>query len=860
MDFDDDDTPYVEDIATTTNAAAATTTTTTTTTTTATSVNNDNVDSETSEEDEDGIMNPEDPEEMGSYVPPPQHVQYVKQYKFIEGFQVLEKGRDFLKMFAYYKNKYCEMFDGESSALSKAIKDIAGIKQFFLNPEKTTRKEDHCHTKRLKGLVLDGDPTCELTANDVNEDEYNFIINCLHYSKHDLSPGKTTINGNGDEIYRIEIIKSVSYDDKKFTKKILSSFDLFGGIGGNALGLDKAGIRAKLCVEWCKYATATYESVNCECSTVLNRDAMDILKEMQTAKEAGKNEVTVIKQHQVYLASLDEKLREHTDEFLIQGDEKVTFKMDSFDVLHSSPPCKEYSGGNAINQARLQHNQQENSSSSDNRSEAQKHYFKTVPGYVKCLSPPFVVVENVAGVSSRVNSDAATFGDLGVVQQLLQRLFDMNYQIMAMQMNAADYGAPQNRKRYIVIAAKFGYTLPQCPIKTTMGSNRISCEDALSDLRRIRGTNEDKNKCDGGSKDLWKKYRIDFNNLQSNFQKEMRSDHVYEYREQTDGNYTKDTRSKDQKSKIPIVANHYTYNRIIKGPANDHSQIQLTRYNCSNCCYGGTKMRHYDTNHQKRLLTVREHMRLQCLPDYVVVFGKLDRQFKSVNNCVPVALATAIGKSIITAAGAVTDATNINQKLVILEGETDEDDVVDNEDEWMINDIFTHENMLVKDPQKQTVRDETRENGEKCYCPDCEILSNAQKGAGISYEVFWSEYWANHDPGYGRSKRTNEGTPYWSADFDVGLNEHVYRYAEKKMGRRNKDIKKETSTSRNENSSGANNDQNMMMMMPTTTTTTTTTTTSTNPRPHPRQQISLNSKKRSSNISDYSNGGTKRRR
>ena len=83
---------------------------------------------------------------------------------------------------------------------------------------------------------------------------------------------------------------------------------------------------------------------------------------------------------------------------------------------------EEYSGGNAINQARLQHNQQENSSSSDNRSEAQKHYFKTVPGYVKCLSPPFVVVENVAGVSSRVNSDAATFGDLGVVQQLLQRL------------------------------------------------------------------------------------------------------------------------------------------------------------------------------------------------------------------------------------------------------------------------------------------------------------------------------------------------------------------------------------------------------------------------------------------------------
>ena len=47
-----------------------------------------------------------------------------------------------------------------------------------------------------------------------------------------------------------------------------------------------------------------------------------------------------------------------------------------------------------------------------------------------------------------------------------------------------------------------------------------------------------------------------------------------------------------------------------------------------------------------RLLTVREHARLQGFPDYVVFAGKIERQYKTVNNAVPVQVAKAIGVTI----------------------------------------------------------------------------------------------------------------------------------------------------------------------------------------------------------------------
>ena len=210
--------------------------------------------------------------------------------------------------------------------------------------------------------------------------------------------------------------------------------------------------------------------------------------------------------------------------------------------------------------------------------------------------------------------------------------------------------------------------------------------------------------------------------------------------------------------RIEHVCNHYTFAETLCGPARDHCQIQLARQDVAQCCYGNTKMRHYEFNNgQRRRLTVREHCRLQSIPDYVVLAGSLERQFKSVNNCVPVGMAYAIGKTLIEAAG-MGDLVS-----------TESSDNDDNSDpSWFIHDIFDHENLLDEN---------SLPSGEHiCECPDCQQLGSKNKGPGINYEVYWGEHWVKE--GYGRSSRYDtQHQPHWEPDIELLGKEVVYRYA-----------------------------------------------------------------------------------
>eukprot|EP00943_MAST-04B_sp_MAST-4B-sp1_P003232 g3232.t1 len=753
-------------------------------------------DSLTSDEEDGAILNPE-------VDTPTLRPKYLDHYIEVDGFQDVEN----LKFYAEYKNEYCEIFNGESSVLKEKIKDICGIKQFFINPARKTKRNNHTRTSDMKGLILNGDPNYEIREEEITG--YHFIIKLSCISKHDCD--SNVIIANEDEICRIQVLPSDWFEDKKLKKKILDSFDLFAGIGGNAMGLDQSGIRSKVAVELCKYAAATYEGIMCEGGVVLRRDATHILDKMRDAKKQRKTSVTVLKNHDVWLAVNDPHRQTKTDKFLLgkgsQNEENdgggentgevgtVTFNMNAFDVLHSSPPCSEFSGANAMNQATLHH--QRNHQATADRTKSQVHYFETVPGYVECLSPPFVVVENVEAVSSELNSGSSN----GVVEKLIQKLFKLEYQVTLLKMNAADYGVPQERHRYLVIAAKQGFTLPNCPTKST--SPKITCDEAISDLQCISS-----NSC-GGLSELWKEYDVEYEKA-TPFQQKMRKRHVFENREQSNGEFKPDNRQDDEKRKIPIVANHYTFNRKVTGPAVDHGEIALQKCKPSKCCYGNTKMRHYDfNNNQPRLLTVREHMRLQCIPDYVVVAGKLERQFKSVNNCVPVQLAYEIGRCIVKAAGAVSDAAHINSRYENVDG----NDVQDTEEEWIVHKILGHKNNLEKSDEIE-ISDPVRQNGEDCQCPDC---SKLPCGAGIRYEVCWGERWAKE--GFGRlSTMDTVNTEYWSPSFDLVMNEHIYRYAEKKLGIVNDDVLQIPNEM-------AENNEHTVMMMPSVAITTSTKTT-----------------------------------
>ena len=373
-------------------------------------------------------------------------------YEVTTGMEMVGRGGGRPKFYAHYKGKVKEIFPGEDSVLKMPLASICGIRQFFINTRSSSAIPEHLVKRRdLKGLILVGDPTYSFGPQDRTKllaGHYDFIVKQRHLSVHDLNDGgmPDKIRNNEDEVYRMEYLPSTFYKYKVITKRHLNSIDLFSGIGGNALGLKKAGILPKVAIELCKYAHATYDDIHYENEPeVLQRDVVQILAAIQKAKSEGKTQVTVYK----FQDGVDQNKRDLDHEY---GRLKTTstFRFDNFDVLHASPPCNDYSGANAYMQrARFEDR---------DPTMSQKHYFDTVPEFIECVKPPFIVVENVVGVAANNNSNRID----GAVEKLIQKLSKINYQISQCYLDAADYDVPQRRKRCIIIGAKAGYRLPDC--------------------------------------------------------------------------------------------------------------------------------------------------------------------------------------------------------------------------------------------------------------------------------------------------------------------------------------------------------------------------------------------------------------
>ena len=72
--------------------------------------------------------------------------------------------------------------------------------------------------------------------------------------------------------------------------------------------------------------------------------------------------------------------------------------------------------------------------------------------YVKELKPDWVLMENVAGFSSL---DQGFF-----LKELIKIIRELGYENYDYRSNSADYGVPQKRKRFILIANKTGHIIP----------------------------------------------------------------------------------------------------------------------------------------------------------------------------------------------------------------------------------------------------------------------------------------------------------------------------------------------------------------------------------------------------------------
>ena len=585
--------------------------------------------------------------------------------------------------------------------------------------------------------------------------------------------GKNVANRKSQECQRFERLpKLIDFEwlPSDFAGQTLRSFDLFAGGGGNALGLKQAGIVGHTAVENCMYATVTYENIHPD-ACVFQRDAREILHDLEDAVACGATSITT---HMRDLAYRTEVLNEsiEVDEYLDKSTSTLNFADEKglpfFQMFHTSPPCNGFSGANAAaGQERLQHG--------SGSVEQTEHYTDTVPRYAKILKTPFISVEMVDDVSNRGISS----GQNGAIQQLCTKLMNLGYQVSLCSLFAPEYGVPQNRTRYIVLGAKRSFALPLFPKQTHSIFRTVG--DAIADLPRTLTMNDD---C------LAEPYCMPFDEDLGDYAKTMREDYVFEILGMK-GEVQGAISSRSQgKPLVPVVLNHRSLKLRGKmvwpsdeiSNAADHGLVNTTWPKPSATCYGGTKMLHPG---RTRLLTVREHARLQGFPDYVVFAGKIERQYKTVNNAVPVQLAKAIGETI-RAASKAHDYNAWVQHCEAVEavelGVKSEADLREEErTEWRIEAVYAHK-LAVK---RFGNPDAVRASGETCRCFDCTKLK--RPGPGFRYEVGYNAYW--QEQGYGRDAQ-GQGEAYWQADVDMVCNEPMLWYATQKYGRRPADEKK----------------------------------------------------------------------
>lgn len=177
----------------------------------------------------------------------------------------------------------------------------------------------------------------------------------------------------------------------------IPAIDLFSGCGGVSCGLTRAGFKVKAAVEINSDAAKTYSNYPPLAHVKVMIDDICKLKGGEILRTAG------IKQTDLYL-------------------------------LAGCPPCQNFSTQNPKNKTKPE-------------SERKKLLFEFLR-IIEDVYPPFILMENVPGINSDFNST--------ILNEFIDRLENKNgkknekYYICKDVINAADYGVPQLRKRFVL--------------------------------------------------------------------------------------------------------------------------------------------------------------------------------------------------------------------------------------------------------------------------------------------------------------------------------------------------------------------------------------------------------------------------
>lgn len=355
----------------------------------------------------------------------------------------------------------------------------------------------------------------------------------------------------------------------------MNFIDLFAGIGGLSLGLERAGLRCIGALDNWKVATETFAANHGNRSVVCG-------------------DITSLPAQQ----------------FL----ERVGVSKQMVDGIVGGPPCQGFSTVGKRWQ-------------DDPRNSLWLHFLS----YVEHIRPTFVVIENVEGLAVMAS---------GKFPLMIQSsLHDLGYSATWDVVYSANYGVPQLRKRFLMVAILEGYGKPSLPPTTHSEQGSIfgeeawvSVADAISDLPSL------------GSGESATQY---LSSPETNYQREMRGNSTILLHHEAarhpphlvkalsfipDGGNRKSIPDQYQ----PKSGFHNSYARL----ASWKPAIAVT----SNMRKPSSARATHPF--QNRGLTVREGMRLQSFPDNFKLCGSRTNQYLQVGNAVPPRLGEAIGRHI----------------------------------------------------------------------------------------------------------------------------------------------------------------------------------------------------------------------
>jgi DNA (cytosine-5)-methyltransferase 1 len=365
--------------------------------------------------------------------------------------------------------------------------------------------------------------------------------------------------------------------------------DLFAGCGGLSLGMEQAGFTTIFANEINQSLFETY---------LYNRNLSEKSYFTGDINELNKN----IKKYQS--------------------------KFSDVDLVCGGPPCQGFS---MANRQRIL---------DDPRNNLYKAYLE----FLKEVKPKFFVMENVKGMSKKIDEIINDFKEyLGEEYSFSHSLF-----------NAKDFGLPQNRERFFIIGNRLGIDNKKIfeEIKTNKLKKSFTLKDAISDLPELK-PNRTKNNTQIENKE------IGFFETTYSYPKSAYADFVNNGKK-VSKLYNHKTRYNNDRdieifSLLPQGENslHKSIEHIMPYKSRNHIfKDKYFKLNENEVCKTITSHMKHDCNmyihpNQARGLSPREAARVQTFPDYYVFKGTPNYWYAQIGNAVPVKLAEFIGKEII---------------------------------------------------------------------------------------------------------------------------------------------------------------------------------------------------------------------